>query len=229
MQKNMQRIKAGNEKEAGFTLMELIFSAALAIGFLLVIGVLFQKGNNLSDVLSAEAQIQRNGRKIVHFISSTLRQARHGNGNGNVTIPLPPNNNSITFDLPIYQQSPNVCSAFASVAEGTSPVVCTSNGQADCDSGCGVATAFCNNGVCRRTYTYAVSASGNLFQIILSSGSETSRVIGNQVGTVFFQDNTMDLNLQANEIRITLATAGDVISEKRSHQVTLNSVVQVRN
>lgn len=212
--------------EKGVTLPEMMISAVILISLLLVFGTVFQKGNNLSDVFTAESKIQRNSRKIINTIASNLRQARLAQ----ISIPNAPNNNQISFDLPIYQQGVSSCSAFASVSDGTSPVICGSD--ANCVTFCGgdVSNTFCSNQICRRTYTYSVNAvTSNLSQVVVSGATEPNRTVGSHVGTLVFQDNGMDPNLRSDELKITLMTTSDIVSEKRVRNLSVSSVVQIKN
>ncbi len=225
-------VKYGNQgklwraQEGGFTMTELILSTAIVFILVLMTGMVFNKGNNLIDVSNAESQLQRNGRKIIQTVSSVLRQARRST----INVPGSPNNNQISFDLPIYQQSGGVCSAFAPVATGTSPMSCGVDADCQGPAACGSAGSMaCFQGACRRTYTISTITSGGLTNIQISAPGESTRVLGSQVSSVLFQTNSTNPNLQPSEVRVSLVTTGNVVSEKRVHNMTLNSVVQVRN
>ncbi len=223
--------------ENGFTLSELILSSGIFIMLALLVGGIFNKGNNLFDVLSAESQVQRNSRRILQTISSTLRQTKRSS----VIIP---NANQIQFDLPIYQQSSGNCSAFMPPPVSvTNPIPANCGTNTDCQTACGGFTNMScscisgnppcanNSGMCLRTYTYSVSSANGTPQLIASApgGGESNRILGNQVQSVTFQNMTADPYLQANEIRVSLTTTGNVVSEKRTHTLSMDSVVQVRN
>ena len=223
----MHQTEAGRPlNTGGFTLVELMFVAVLTAILALVVGTIFQKGTNLYDVESAQSNTQRNARKIVYSVTSMLRQAR----TGSVNIPSPPGNNQITFDLPLFA-SGGSCSAFAPVTQGTNPVSCSATSDCDntCNGGAAIANNVCVNSICRRTYTYSVLTSGNMSQLVVNAPTEAPRVVGNQVQAVTFQNNTMDLNLQPNEVRVSLTTRASVVSEKRSHDFNLSSIAQMRN
>ena len=214
--------RAGDRRKGGFTLAEMTLSTGLLMMLVLVVGMLFMKGNNLFDVLSAQSQTQRNARRIVQSVTSALRQARLSA----VILPAP---NQISFDLPLYQQAVGTCSAFVPPSTVTNPPIsCLTN--ADCQPQCGAAGSMvCGNSICRRTYTYSVSSASGISQLVVSAPGEANRVVGNQVQSVTFQNRAVDPNLQANEIRVTINTNANVISEKRTHVLSLDSVVQIRN
>ena len=218
------RIQQRKTNQHGFTLTEIIFSAFLFAMLVILMGSIFQKGHGLFDILSAQSETQRNGRKIVQSLSSVIRQARVGA----IQIPGSPGNTQIRIDLPLYQTSPGNCSAYALVADGTAPVSCNNN--ADCATACGGAGSMtCANNICRRDYTYSISSAAGIAQLVASAPGEANQVIGNRVQSITFQDNTMDANLQANEVRIALITSGSVISEKRTHTLALSDIVRMRN
>jgi len=210
--------------ENGFSLLELLFVAALTVLLALLIGVLFQKGQHLFDVDSEEASLQRNTRRALQSVSVSLRKARRSA----ITIPAQPDNNQITLDLPLFRSGAN-CSAFASVVQGTAPETC--NNGADCDNQCGNApgTNLCVNNICRRAYTYALSSDAGISQLVVSAAGESSRVVGNKIQSAEFLNNTMNLNLNSNEIQINLTAQGTTISENRTRSFTLSNIVQVRN
>lgn len=229
---------------AGFSLVELLLSCGLFMMIILVVAMVFRKGNNLFDVASAESQVQRNSRKALQTVATTLRSAISSGTNG-VTISQP---DTIRFRLPVYRQAANSCSALQPDATATNPPVsCSVNTDCQAIATCGSngsdLTCYCpnpvsgacssptNSGVCLRTYDYAISNSAGISQLVLSSaaGAENSRVVANQVQAIQFQNSAADPNLQSNEIRISVTTNGDVVSEKRTHAMTLSSVVQVRN
>ncbi len=222
----MGKNKLNYADERGFTLIEIMVSVFLFAMLALLMGHVFQKGHNLFDVLSAQSQIQRNGRKVMQSVATSLRQARLAT----VAIPASPSNNQITFGLPLYQTTPGVCSAFASVVDGTSPLSCAVSADCAGVTKCGSAGSMsCVNSICRRNYTYAVSSAAGISQLVVSAPGEADRVVGNRVQSVAFQNNGMDVNLQSNEIRVTMVASSPVISERRTHSLSLASVIQVRN
>lgn len=204
--------------------MELLLVSALTVLLTLLIAALFQKGQYLFDTDSTQATLQRNARRAIQSVSVAIRKARRST----LAIPAQPNNNQITIDLPIFLSGTS-CSAFASVVSGTSPQTC--NNGSDCDTQCNntPGTNLCVNNICRRSYTYAISSSSGISQLIVSTPSESSRVVGNQIQSVVFQDNFMNLNLNSNEIKIDLTTQGKTTSEGRTQSLTLSNIVQVRN
>lgn len=206
---------------AGFTLAEVLLSAGLLIVLFFLVTVLFHKGQNLMDVVTSQGEIQKNARRMTQSVSAILRQARRSA----LAIPLSPNNTSISFDLPIFFEASGTCSAYALVADGTAPVSCDSDSE--CQMAC--TSGFCSNQVCRRNYSLSLSTASGMPQLVLSASGESDRVIGNYLQSVNFFDNTMDTNLQANEIRVSLATSSNATSEKTMHTMNLSTIVQIRN
>lgn len=217
-------MKLTKHDQRGFSLLELLFVAALTVLLALLIGVLFQKGQYLFDVDAAQSSIQRNARRALQSVTVALRKARRST----ITIPASPNNNQITLDLPIFL-SGATCSAFADVASGTPPQTCSSG--IDCDGQCNSTpgTNLCANDICRRTYTYSISAANGISQLIVSTPSEADRIVGNHIQTVLFRNNTMNVNLNADEIEIGLTAQKATTTENRTHSLTLSNIVQVRN
>lgn len=210
--------------ERGFSLLELMLVAALTVLLALLIGILFQKGQHMFDSDSVEASIQRNARRALHSVSVSIRKARRST----ITIPAQPNNNQIAMDLPIFLSGTS-CSAFASVADGTSPQTCDT--ATDCDSQCNntPGTNLCVDNICRKAYTYAITTSNGISQLVVSASGESDRVVGNRIQSAVFRDNTMNLNLNPNEIDISLTAQANTVSENRTHSFVLSNIAQVRN
>src|SRR3989338_5753617 len=94
------------KNQNGFTLSEALFSTGILVMLFLVMGMVFSKGNNLFDVVSAESQAQRNSRRILQSVSSISRQPNRPDPNG-ITLP---SSSHFFFFFPFYQQAQNVCS-----------------------------------------------------------------------------------------------------------------------
>jgi Tfp pilus assembly protein PilW len=73
--------------EQGFTLLELIFAAALGITLLITATVLFQKASAATEFVAARAILQQNARSAINAISTDISIAGTGLPNGGVSLP----------------------------------------------------------------------------------------------------------------------------------------------
>jgi Tfp pilus assembly protein PilW len=73
--------------ERGFTLLELLFAAALGITLLAVAVVLFQKASSATEFVAARAILQQNARSAINSIATDIGIAGTGLPNGGVALP----------------------------------------------------------------------------------------------------------------------------------------------
>ncbi|OGW80900.1 MAG: hypothetical protein A3G33_05770 [Omnitrophica bacterium RIFCSPLOWO2_12_FULL_44_17] len=212
-------------KRDGFTLTELMVSIAIGTLALSILSVLYIKGLESSGGLGVESDIQHSARQALYQLSSQLKRGR------DPAIPSSPNNTQISISLPVSQITAGSCSAHILSSISSIQISCTDTNA--CINACRSGTCFklpgAPAGICEKQYTYSLSQANGVSQIMVTGANENPRIIGNGIQTLLFQDNSIDTNLRSGEIRIRTTAQMNSVQEKKTRQINLQTVVQIRN
>jgi len=197
----------------GFTLTEIIVAAGI-FSILGTITILFYtQCMNSWRRLTNESDLRSTGRNDILYMVQELEKA------GNIFIPGAPNNNSITFNLPCNNAS-------ASISCQVPPAIRTFINATDPGYSHYPLVDANRNTQWNVNNTIQYSISNNQLQRLVNG--VISHVISPDVSSVKFEDNSMNSNLNIDEIKITLTLtrpmlAGNILA------VTLTGIVKLRN
>ena len=90
--------------EQGFTLLELLFAAALGLTLLATATVLFQKASAATEFVAARAILQQNARSAINSIATDISIAGTGLPNGGVSLP-----DTTGANQPVFACEPAKC------------------------------------------------------------------------------------------------------------------------
>jgi type II secretory pathway pseudopilin PulG len=93
-----------HNSEQGFTLLELLFAAALGITILSTAVVLFQKASAATEFVASRAILQQNARSAINAISTDISIAGTGLPNGGVALP-----DTTGANQPVFACDPSKC------------------------------------------------------------------------------------------------------------------------